>query len=451
MTGGCFSHTFCGFSVWRSICAVVSKTGNRINSGLYGIMSDATDNPVTVSPRSAWFAVLLLWIAYLINYVDRQTVFSIFPVFERELRLSSKELGLVGSVFAWIYALCMPLAGRCGDMFRRDRIVVASLGVWSLATLGTGLSRSFSSLLGWRAVMGVSEALYIPSALGLIAVLHTTSTRSRALALHGTAQFAGVVLGGWYGGWTAEHLGWRLGFAILAAAGLSYSFVLSKALPAAAPPRAKQSAAPSPFDILGSRCYLALFAAFFALCLMVWVLYGWLPDWIYEKYGLSMAASALSATIYLQAGSALGVLLGGVAADWLRKRVRPARFYVCAFGLFLCAPFGYLTLAADSLARLKIASGFFGLFGGFMIANIFASAYDVVRERNYAFAAGVLNLGGGIASGAGLLLAGWWKESGGVVTLMQRASIASVFAALLLASVAALRFDSDVARLSRSR
>ena len=412
---------------------------------------DATDNAVTVSPRSAWFAVLLLWFAFLINYVDRQAVFSIFPVFERELHFTARQLGLVGSVFAWIYALCMPLAGWCGDRFRRQRIVAASLGVWSIATLGTGLSGSFSSLLGWRAVMGVSESLYIPSALGLIAVLHTTRTQSRALALHGTAQFAGVVLGGWYGGWTAEHLGWRLGFAILAAAGLGYSLLLSKALPAATPPRPEQSAAPSPFDILRSRCYLALLAAFFALCLMLWVLYGWLPDWIYEKYRLSLAASALSATACLQGGSALGVLLGGVAGDWLRTRVRPARFYVCAFGLFLCAPFGYLTLAADSLAGLKIASGFFGLLAGLMIANVFASAYDVVQERNYAFAAGVLNLGGGISSGLGLLLAGWWKESGGAVALMQRASIASAFSALLLASVAALTFDSDVARLSRSR
>lgn len=412
-------------------------------------MRDATDDAAAISTRSRWFAVLLLWIAYFINYVDRQAVFSIFPVFERELHFSTRQLGLVGSVFAWIYALCMPLAGRLGDMFRRDRIVVASLGIWSVATLGTGLSTSAFSLLGWRAVMGVSESFYIPSALGLIAALHTSRTRSRALAIHGTAQFGGVVLGGWYGGWTAEHLGWRQGFAILAVVGLAYSLVLSKALPSSARRRAKQSASISPFNILGSHCYLALLGAFLALCLMLWVLYGWLPDWIYEKYCLSMAASALSATVYLQVGSALGVLLGGFAGDWMRKRIRPARFYICAFGLFLCAPFGYWTLAAGSLARLKIASGFFGLFAGFMIANIFASAYDVVWEGNYAFAAGVLNLVGGLGGGAGLLLGGWWKQSVGMAALMLRAATASVFAALLLAAVAALSFDRDVNRLAK--
>jgi predicted MFS family arabinose efflux permease len=409
---------------------------------------DLTSEPAGIARRSAWFAVLVLWIAFLINYVDREVVFSIFPILRSDLHLSARQLGLVGSVFAWVYALCMPLAGRLGDIVRRKRIVVASIGLWSLATLGTGLSRSVSALLGWRAVMGATEALYVPAAVGLIAALHWDQTRSRALAIHGTAQFGGIILGGWYGGWTAERFGWRQGFAVLTAVGLAYGLLLSKILPDSPRPAVTRVRSRSSFDILRSRCYLALLGAFFAFSLMLWVLYGWLPNWIYETYRLSMAASGLSATAYLQGGSVVGILAGGAAGDSLSKRISAARFYVCALGLLLCAPFGYLTVAAHSLSGLKLASGLFGLFAGLMAANTFAAAYDVVAERNYAFAAGVLNLSGGLASGAGLLLAGWWKESVGIVVLIRNAAIASVFGALLLATVVYARFDRDVERLS---
>ncbi|MEO7142165.1 MAG: MFS transporter, partial [Bryobacteraceae bacterium] len=88
---------------------------------------------------SPWLVVALLWVAFLINYVDRQSVFSIYPVLKRDLHLSDPQLGLAGTVFIWTYSLCMPFTGRLADLFRRDRIIIASIVLWSLATLGTGL------------------------------------------------------------------------------------------------------------------------------------------------------------------------------------------------------------------------------------------------------------------------------------------------------------------------
>jgi len=109
-----------------------------------------------VTARLAWTTVALLWSAYLLNYLDRQAVFSIFPVLRSELHFSDTQLGLVGTLFIWVYSLCMPLTGRLADVFRRDRLVIASLVLWSLATLGTGLSTSASAFLFWRVVMGVA-------------------------------------------------------------------------------------------------------------------------------------------------------------------------------------------------------------------------------------------------------------------------------------------------------
>ena len=133
----------------------------------------------------------LLWVAYFINYSDRQVVFSIYPALKKDLHFSNAQLGLIGSTFLWVYALCMAVSGRVADIFPRDRIVIASLILWSLATFGSGTSPSVGAFLIWRGVMGVTESLYVPAAVGLIASLHSGATRSRALSLHSTAQLSG--------------------------------------------------------------------------------------------------------------------------------------------------------------------------------------------------------------------------------------------------------------------
>jgi predicted MFS family arabinose efflux permease len=396
----------------------------------------------------AWRVVVLLWFTYLINYVDRQVVFSIYPPLRRELRFSEAELGLVGSVFTWVYSLCMPLTGRLADLLPRQRVVIYSLILWSLATLGTGSSRSVAAFLFWRGAMGVAESLYVPAALGLIASLHGASTRSKALAIHATAQLAGIALGGWYGGWTAETIGWRTGFSALAATGLVYALVLLKVLPAV--PRLQTTAKPvvsAPLDVFRSRCYVALAAAFFAFCAVLWMLYAWLPDFIHTQHGLSLAQSGFTATFYLQAGSAAGVLAGGALADRAVKRVGAGRFYTASLGLLLSAPLAYLTLASASLAVLRLAATGFGLVAGLMIANVFASAYDVIAERNYGFGAGVLNFVGGLAGGAAIFCTGLWKQSVGVVTMMAWAAVATAATAAILLLVTATRFQADRRRL----
>lgn len=397
--------------------------------------------------RYAWAAVALLWVAYLTNYVDRQVVFSIFPVLRKELHFSETQLGLVGSVFIWVYSLCMPLTGRMADLFRRERVIIVSLVLWSGATLGTALSGSVASFLFWRGAMGVTESLYMPASLGLIAALHPGATRSRALALHATAQFMGIVAGGSYGGWAADHMGWRPGMAALSVWGLLYAAVLWMAagrLPPLAP--AARNAASTPAGIFRSRCFLAMCAAFFFLCVMLWMLYAWLPSYIYERFHLSMTQSGFTATAYLQASSAAGVLCGGWLGDAAGKRIAGGRFYVAAAGLLLSAPFAYLTLAAGSLAGLKAASAAFGLLAGLMMSNHFAATYDVTPERNYGFAAGILNMVGGLSGGAAILLAGLWKESVGTAAIMGWAAAGAVATALVMAATATAFFARDRAR-----
>jgi MFS family permease len=390
-----------------------------------------------------WTIVALLWLAYWINYVDRQAVFSILPVLREELGFTNAQLGLIGSIFIWVYSLCCPPAGRLADRARREVIIPLSMVLWSLATLATGLSRSVAEFLFWRGMMGVTEGLYFPAAVSAIGSVHPGATRSRAIAIHGSAQFAGIAAGGWLGGWMAESWGWRWGFAALAVLGVLYAPLLRLGLGRLPAANVRQDSGSRPRDVLAARCYGALALAFFMFCTMLWMLYAWLPNFIYERYGLSLAASGFTATLFLQAGSAAGILLGGALADGVARSVPAGRFYVASLGLLLCSPLAYATVAVNSLALLKVASAGFGFFAGFMMSSIIASAYDVIAAANYGFGAGALTMIGGLAGGLAIYSVGRWKESLGVETLLAWGSAAGVFSALLLALVVATQFDRD--------
>ncbi len=391
----------------------------------------------------------LLWIAYFTNYIDRQVVFSIFPSLRDEFGLSSAQLGLVGTVFTWVYSLCMPFSGRLADVVSRRRMIVASLVLWSLCTLGTGTSTSFSTFLLWRAAMGVTESMYVPAALSLIGSVLPASSRSRGLAVHMTAQIAGIAAGGWFGGWIADTLGWRVGFAWLAGAGMGYAVILGTAfarLPHLQRPR-NSSEESRPLDLFRSRCYIALVVAFFMFCVMLWIQYAWLANHMFERFGLSMARAGLMSMVYLQAGSAAGVLIGGFLGDHVSRRTPAGRFYVASAGVILSAPFSYAAFSASSITGTVLSACCFGLFAGLMMSNVFASAYDVIARQNYGLSAGFLNLAGGLAGGAGILAAGLWKDTLGIAALTAGSAAAGVLCGALLIVVVRKRFAAESGRL----
>ena len=395
-------------------------------------MTDAAKVPSGKDRR--WQMVAFLSAAFALSYLDRQAAFSIFPVLKKQLGFSDMQLGLVGSLFTWAYAILMPVTGRIADNVRRDRLVMASLALWSMATLGTALSHSPTSFLAWRVVMGLTESLYFPAALGILAVLHPGSTRARALSIHQSAQLVGIIAGGWYGGWVAESIGWRMGFAALCITGIIYSLVLTKVFhdaPVEIRP-VRHASRQSMGSLFGTPLYLILTFSFFWFCAMLWIVYAWLPDLLYERFRMSLSTSGLDATLYIQVSCGIGVLVGGWLADRLLLQIRSARLYVVGCGMLFSAPCAYLTFAATTLARFRYYGGAFGLLAGFAIANVFAAAYDVISDRNYSFAAGVLNMTGGLSGGAAMLIAGIYKREFGITNFMEWAAAATALSGLLL-------------------
>ena len=391
-----------------------------------------------MSKRGGVSLVAYLWIAFAVNYVDRQMVYSMFPALRTELGFTDARLGLIGSVFLWVYLLGMPVAGRLADTTRREWMVVASLVLWSAATLGSGMSRSQGSMLGWRAAMGLTESLYFPAALAMIASYYPPETRSRALGIHQSAQLVGVVIGGWYGGWSADHIGWRQAFLWAGVFGILYSVVLWRVFGQLNSGFAEQESA-KPGDVrelIRSRPFLALCLAFAAFCAMQWMFFAWFPSFLHDRYGLSMTDSGWNATLFVQSSTIIGILAGATLADRWSRRWAPGRFAVAALGVLCCAPFAYLTFQTDSLVMTRWFSAGFGLFGGALAANAFAAAYDVIDPRNRGLGSGVLNMTGGLSSSAMIYLAGLWKDTVGFPTMMMWMMAVAIGAACLLLATA---------------
>jgi len=404
-----------------------------------------------VLERRAWLLVAFTWVAYCLNYSDRQVIFSIFPVLKSTLHFTDAQLGLTGSVFLWVYGLCSPIAGQIGDRFSKRRLVALSLLLWSGVTVLTGMSHSVGMVLTCRALTGVTEALFVPAAVALLANAHRPENRSRAFALYATGQLAGIVVGGWFGGFVAQEFQWRLAFYSLGLAGMVYCVPYLRflnSLSEEAHVETKNAGSALAISALARiPTYLVLCLVSSVFNLTLWLLYSWLPDFLYEKFSLTLAGAGYTATVYLQTASLIGMLAGGVLADYFYRRTKAARFWLIAVGLCLAAPCVHLIGNSSSLLYTKLAAVAFGLVSGLALANLYISSFDIVPANTRASAVAFLNLAGYLTSGFAPLVTGIWKHSLGIHTMMTYASLLLVAAALVL--FAAIRFlvPSDYERV----
>ncbi len=391
-----------------------------------------------VSPgaRQSYRLVAYMWVAYFLNYCDRQVIFSIFPVLKTELGFTYIQLGLTGSVFLWVYGLCSPIAGQLGDRYSKRILVVTSLVLWSAITVLTGFSTTAVMLLVLRAGMGISEALFMPSAVALTANAFAPTRRSRALAILTTAQIAGVVAGGWFGGYFADQGHWRYGFFILGILGIVYSvpcYLFLRTVPEDAGVETKQGGSLwAIVNLARIPSYLILCFVFASFTFGLWLLYGWLPTFFYEKFSFGLAEAAFTATAYLQGATLVGMLGGGTLADWLYRRTKGARFLLIAAGLLGAAPCLYFLGNSDSLGLTRFAAVTFGLSSGVVIANLMASSFEIVPADTRASAVGFLNLFGCLVSGFATLSGGVWKQSLGMNHLLSLTALIYIAAGVLL-------------------
>jgi MFS family permease len=391
----------------------------------------------------AWLVVAILWLVFLLNYIDRQVLFSLFPLLRADLRLQDYQLGFIPTALLWAYAVCSPLGGYLGDRLGRKRMVVCSLVLWSLMSAATAAARSLPQLLAAVALMGISEACYLPSGLALIADYHGDRSRSLATGIHQSGSYVGMVLAGVGGGWLGAHHGWRPVLLLLGAFGLVYGLVVAvglrektEARPAAAKPEAVSFAAAAR-ELIHLPGFLTLTLVFGAMSVANWLLYAWMPLYLYEQFGMSLSRAGFSATFFIQIGSMAGILLGGWLADRFSRRSARSRLLTQAGGLLAAAPFLLGVGMTRSSVRLLLALVIFGVGRGAYDANCMPVLSQIAPARLWSTGYGLFNFAGCLAGGAIAAAAGALKSSLGLGGTMQVAAVLLFAAALLL-----LRFPS---------
>lgn len=391
-----------------------------------------------------WYVVAMLWWIAFFNYADRQAIFSVFPLLKKEFTLDQVQLGLLGSAFAWIYGLSAPFAGAIVDRVRRKSAILGGLHAWSLICMATAISRNFGTLLFFRGAEALGETFYFPASMSLLSDYHAPETRSRALGFHQTSVYIGTIAGGFFAGLIGQRYGWRWSFVVFGVLGIILGFVLNKWL--IEPRRPLPSDREAVVSVSGflNPTALLLMAAFLCANFVALVLLSWMPAFLYEKFNLSLAASGLTATLYVQLASMAGSPAGGWCADVLRKKTPGGRMLVQAVGLLCGAPFVVLCGWTRSVVLLIVALTAWGFFKGIYDANIFASIFDVIRPDARGKAAGLMNMTGWLGGGVAPVAVGFVAQRSSLSTAIMLAAGVYVIGALLLCA-AAMRMRSDAA------
>jgi len=344
----------------------------------------------------AWLVVALLVPVAVLNYLDRQMLAAMKPSIMADIPdiATRANWGIVLGSFKWVYAILSPLGGYVADRTSRRLVIVASLFIWSGVTWATGHVDSFEAFVAARAIMGISEAFYIPAALALITDFHTGPTRSRAVGLHQTGIYAGVILGG-FSGYVADNpdLGWRLAFFVCGIAGIVYAvplFFLLRDPPPGRTTGEQQAFGAAVGELLRNRQFLLLASVFTLPAIAGWVVKDWMPDILREKFGLGQGQAGVSAVLFVQLASLVGVVAGGWLADRLMQSSDRGRIYTSALGMSFFLP-ALVGVGMSGTLGFAIASlVLFGLGWGFFDCNNMPILCQIVRPSLRATGYGIM-------------------------------------------------------------
>jgi len=408
------------------------------------------DPSVKVGPNYKWYVIAMLWFIAFFNYADRIALASVFPLIEEEMGLSKTQLGTLGAAFSWLYGLAAPLAGMIVDRTSRKNAILFGLHVWSVICMATALSKNFTHLLMFRAAEGLGETFYFPASMSLVSDFHGKKTRSRAMSFHQTSVYVGTIAGGFFAGLIGQHYGWRWSFIVFGGMGVILGIVLHFILHeprrgaseradvgAGASHGVSTSGKLSFMEFVGlirtTPTLQVLLGAFMCANFVALVLLTWMPSYLNQNFGMSLAMAGLGATLFVQIASMCAAPLGGYLADTLRARTPGGRMIVQMVGVFGGAPFVLLCGMTQSVTWLIVALTFWGFFKGLYDANIFAAVYDVVRPEARGTAAGFMNAIGWLAGGGSApIVIGIIADRTNLGFAIATASIVYVAAGLLL-------------------
>lgn len=374
-----------------------------------------------------WLVVALLWIVALLNYLDRQMLSTMQANIALDIEaLGNAEMfGWLMAIFLWVYGIASPFSGAVADRISRKWLIVGSLGVWSAVTYLMGFCEDFQQLMWLRGIMGLSEALYIPSALSLIADYFTGKGRSLAIGLHMTGLYCGQALGG-FGSLVATTWSWQATFQWFGIIGVVYALILIFLLHekrgvatttlSAKPTQNKnrESVIQSLTFVMGNIAFWVILFFFATSSIPGWATKNWLPTLFVDNLGISMEWAGPMATLTIAVSSFIGVMIGGPISDsWVKRNVR-GRIFTSAIGLAMMIPALILIGLANNAVLSVLAGLCFGIGYGMFDANNMPILCQFISSRQRAMAYGFMNSIGVIMGAITTTLLGGLSESVGL-------------------------------------
>lgn len=399
-----------------------------------------------------WIVVGLLGGVALLNYMDRQMLSTMKDAMQVDITelQSATNFGRLMAVFLWIYGLMSPVSGIIGDRLSRKWLIVGSLFVWSFVTYLMGQATTFDQIFWLRSLMGVSEALYLPAGLALIADYHTGGSRSLAVGIHMTGLYVGQAIGG-FGATLAAAYSWNATFHWFGMIGIVYALILivflkdkqqGQAEMTSCNPRVGKIGVLSSLKALLTNISFWVILLYFAVpSLPGWATKNWLPTLFAENLGLPMSHAGPMATITIAASSFIGVLIGGTLSDkWVKRNLR-GRVFTGAIGLGLTIPSLLLLGFGHNVVGIVLSGLLFGIGFGIFDANNMPILCQFVSADKRATAYGIMNMVGVFAGATITNVLGAWSDGGNLG--LGFALLAVVVAFALVVQLSALHPKTD--------
>ena len=371
-----------------------------------------------------WEVLLLLWMAYLLNQADRQVFNTVLPAIRDALNLTDTSIGLIATIFNLCYALMVPLGGWAGDKFSRKWVVTIAILFWSVATMFTGLATGVIMLILMRSVAtGGGEAFFGPANYSLLGQYHK-ETRARAMSIHQTAYYIGVILAGWLAGLIADKLGWQYSFIIFGAVGVVWGIIMVIRLKdkkedntdTTAMEENKVGILDGFKVVFTTPTALMLTVGFSGLIFVITGFMTWIPAFLQEEFGQTQAAAGFNSMFWTYLAAFIGVLLAGSLSDRFAAKSNKARMLLQAFGLIIGAVFLFIMGNSTTLWVLYLSFAGWGFFRAFFDANTYTVLYDVTPSRLHASCSSAMITTGFAVGALAPVVLGAMKESLGTLS-----------------------------------
>lgn len=331
--------------------------------------------------KSLYFSALVLFAVNILNFYDRHVPGALTEPIRKEFHLSDTQVGLLGSIFIWLYAIVGLPLGRIADTASRKKLLAGAIVVWSALTASAALASSFTMLLISRVGVGIGEAGCAPAATSWLGDLFPPDRRSRVLALFMLGVPVGGALSFFFSGTLAQAYGWRASMALAAAPALLLVpalLMLREPVRGASESKAAALQAISVWTILRIPTLWWIIASGVLLNFNAYSIASFLPALLSRVHGLSLAASGVASGVVYIFGGVIGGTLAGVLGDSIVQRRKDGRLLVASIASLVAAPLACLAILQP--AGAMIAAVIFFALTYAALTSYYGLVYSAIQD-----------------------------------------------------------------------